>query len=72
MSWAKLLILAAFAAVLYNLAAALWYMLRDRGESRRMVQALTWRIGLSVGLIALVMLMVALGWIEPHGLRPPR
>lgn len=72
MPWAKLMIVAVFAAVIYNLAAALWYMMSDQGKSKRMVNALSWRIGLSVGLIGLVMLAIALGWIEPHGIRPPR
>ncbi|GIX32050.1 MAG: membrane protein [Lysobacterales bacterium] len=72
MPWAKLMIVAVFAAVIYNLAAALWYMMSDQGQSKRMVNALSWRIGLSVGLIGLVMLAIALGWIEPHGIRPPR
>jgi DMSO/TMAO reductase YedYZ heme-binding membrane subunit len=72
MPWAKLMIVAVFAAVIYNLGAALWYMMSDQSRSTRMVKALTWRIGLSVGLIALVMLAIALGWIEPHGIRPPR
>jgi hypothetical protein len=32
-----------------------------------MVKALTWRIGLSVGLFVLLMLAYYQGWISPHG-----
>ena len=33
-----------------------------------MAKSLTWRIGLSVGLILLVILGILAGWIQPHGL----
>lgn len=38
------------------------------GETKRTVNALTWRIGLSVALIAVVILGIYTGWIKPHGL----
>lgn len=62
-----LIILAVFALILYNLGAGLYYMIADRDGSPRMVKALTWRIGLSVGLIVLVMIAIATGVIVPHG-----
>jgi putative copper export protein len=65
---AKLLIVAALVAILFNLGAGLYYMMVDRGTTGRTVRALTWRIGLSVALILAVMLSVAMGWIHPHGL----
>lgn len=65
----KLLIIAAFLAILYNLGAGLYFMLTDKGGSDRTVNALTRRIGISVALILLVGLAAWLGWIEPHGIR---
>jgi hypothetical protein len=67
-----LLIIAVFLAVLYNLGAALFYMMTDKGESGRMVRSLTWRIGLSVGLILLIVIGILTGVIEPHGIRVGR
>lgn len=67
MALQKLLIVAVFIAVLWNLGAALFYMMTDKGQSNRTVKSLTWRIGLSVGLILLVILGIATGVIEPHG-----
>ena len=67
MSWQKILIVVAFAAVLYNLGAALFYMMTDKGQTANMARALTWRIGLSFGLILLVMVGIITGVIEPHG-----
>ena len=62
-----LLILGFLGLILYNLGAGLYYMLVDTGQSRRTVNALTRRIGLSVLLIALVVAGIAAGIIEPHG-----
>lgn len=64
----KTLVVAAFLGlIVYNLGAALYYMLVDRGGSKRSVNALTRRIGLSILLIALVGLGIATGFIQPHG-----
>ena len=67
MALQKLLIVAVFIAVLWNLGAALYYMMADKGQSNRTVRSLSWRIGLSVGLILLVIIGIATGIIEPHG-----
>ena len=41
-------------------------MIVDKGTTDRTVRALSWRIGLSVGLIALVALGIFTGVIRPH------
>ena len=64
----KLIIIAFLVVILYNLGAGLYYMMVDKGEKDRMVRSLTWRIGLSVTLIVLVMLGIWTGVIKPHGL----
>ncbi|QEO25143.1 twin transmembrane helix small protein [Xanthomonas translucens] len=63
-----LLIVAFLLVILWNLGAGLYYLLVDRGQSKRTVNALTWRIGLSVCLILLVILGIYTGVIKPHGL----
>jgi putative copper export protein len=65
----KLLIVAVFLVILYNLGAGLYYMMTDKGTTDRTVNALTRRIGISVALILLVALAATMGWIEPHGIR---
>jgi uncharacterized membrane protein YozB (DUF420 family) len=62
-----LLIIAFLILILWNLGAGLYYMLVDKGGTKRTVNALTKRIGLSVALILLVILAIWMGWIEPHG-----
>jgi Na+/H+ antiporter NhaC len=67
----KFVIVAILAAILLSLATALVRMVTRRGaDDSRMVQALTWRIGLSVALFVLLMVAILMGWVRPHGLAP--
>ncbi|KRA16441.1 twin transmembrane helix small protein [Lysobacter sp. Root604] len=62
-----LLIIAFLVVILWNLGAGLYYMLVDKGQSKRTVNALTRRIALSVALILIIILSIKMGWIQPHG-----
>ncbi|MHC9086494.1 twin transmembrane helix small protein, partial [Luteimonas sp. RIT-PG2_3] len=62
-------IVAFLGLILYNLGAGLYYMLADKGTTNRTVNALTKRIGLSVALILLVIVGIATGIIQPHGVQ---
>jgi succinate dehydrogenase/fumarate reductase cytochrome b subunit len=64
----KLVIIAFLVVILWNLGAGLYYMMVDKGTTNRTVKSLSWRIGLSVGLILLVMLGIYTGVIKPHGI----
>jgi len=68
--WIKIIIILAFIGIVGSLASGLYYLVNDKGDSRRTLRALTMRIGLSVGLFAFLMILVALGVIEPHGVYP--
>jgi len=63
-----LLIVAFLILILWNLGAGLYYMLVDKGTTKRTVNALTRRIALSVALILFVALAIYMGWITPHGI----
>jgi hypothetical protein len=62
----RAVIAVAFVGILGALAAALVFLLRDRGGTNRMVNALTIRIGLSVALFLFILFSYWMGWIEPH------
>ncbi|RNF82907.1 twin transmembrane helix small protein [Montanilutibacter psychrotolerans] len=62
-----LLIVGFLILILWNLGAGLYYMLVDKGSSKRTVNALTRRIALSVALIVMVVIAAKMGWIEFHG-----
>ena len=68
--WLKIIIILAFLGIVASLASGLVFLVKDDGDSRRTLRALTWRIGLSVGLFALLMILAATGVITPHGVTP--
>ncbi len=51
-----------------SLFSALYYMIRDKGQSTRTVRALTWRVGLSISLFLILMIGYHFGFITPHGM----
>jgi hypothetical protein len=54
--------------IVASLGHALSSMSSGPNRSRRMAQALTVRISLSVALFALLLVSYHFGWIEPHGM----
>ncbi|RZA20805.1 MAG: twin transmembrane helix small protein [Lysobacteraceae bacterium] len=62
-----LLIVGMLILILWNLGAGLYYMLVDKGQTKRTVKSLTKRIALSIALILFVVLAIKMGWITPHG-----
>ncbi len=62
----KLFIVVVLFVILYTLGSALFHMAKGKGDPERMVRALTWRIGLSFGLFALIAVAYFMGWIEPQ------
>ncbi|MES1992490.1 MAG: twin transmembrane helix small protein [Pseudomonadota bacterium] len=67
----KLLIIGAFFTIIYSLGSGLYFLMKDEPGSGRIARALTWRIALSIALFVLILLGVATGLIQPHGLLPP-
>jgi hypothetical protein len=68
MTGVKWLVLLIFFAIVLSLVSAMVQLVRDyKGETRRMVRALTVRISLSILLFIVLWLTWKLGWIEPHG-----
>ena len=63
----KIILVVVFLVVLWNLGQALYFMMTDKGQSGRTAWALTRRIGLSLLLIALILLGIWTGWLHPHG-----
>lgn len=66
----KILILACLLAIVATLGSALYHLARDRGESKKMVRALTIRVALSILLFVLLLIAWSQGMIEPVGLDP--
>lgn len=65
----KFIFLLFFLFILYSLGAALYYMMKDGENSKRMVKALTMRVGFSIALFLLVLFSYWMGWITPTGVK---
>ena len=65
---AKVLVIVIFFGILLSLGSALFFVVKDKGSTDRAVRALSFRIGISVGLFALLFVLWMAGIIEPHGI----
>jgi len=70
----KYLIVLAFIGILGSLATALFFMQRrktdEASRARKMAWALALRVGLSIALLASILLAWKLGYIQPTGIAP--
>lgn len=66
----RLLILALLAAIVISLGTALYHLGSGRGDSQKLLRALTVRITLSVILFVVLMLAWRFGLIKPRGFQP--
>ena len=64
----KTLILILLGAVVVSLGKAMFHMSSGPDHPERVVRALTFRISLSIGLFALIMIVWYLGGITPRGM----
>ncbi len=61
------IILIFFIFIIYSLASALYYMMKDGDGSKRMVKALSIRVGISIALFLFILFAFWMGWIKPAG-----
>jgi cytochrome bd-type quinol oxidase subunit 2 len=66
----KYLVIAILFAIMFSLGSALYFLLTDKGESKRMVNSLTVRISLSVALFILLFVGWYFGLIGPRAVGP--
>lgn len=66
----KSLIILVLVAILFSLFSGMFFLVKDGGQSKRTVKALTVRIVLSVLLFILLIVAFATGVIQPHGVFP--
>ena len=57
----KIVVILIFIAILASLGSALFFLVADRGQSKRTVKSLAWRVGLSLTLFLLLMAGYYLG-----------
>lgn len=64
----RIIVVGVLIAIVVSLGSALFHLSRGQGDSKKLVRALTVRVGLSVALFILLMLAWFAGLISPHGL----
>jgi hypothetical protein len=62
----KVVVVLLLGAIVISLGKALFHMSSGRGDSGAMVQALSWRVGLSLALFVILMGGYYLHLISPH------
>ena len=62
----KSIIIAMLLVILFSLAAAMFSMLKNDADSNRTVKALTFRIGLSIALVVILLAGSYMGLISPR------
>ena len=65
----RLIVIAVLIGIVASLASAAFQLAGGKGDSGKMLKALTWRIGLSVALFIVLLLAWKAGIIKPHGLQ---
>ena len=64
----KIFVAIAFVLIIGSLASALFYLMRDKGKGPRTVRALAFRVGFSITLFVIILVLHRLGYIQPTGL----
>lgn len=62
----KIIVIAIMVTILCALASSLIFLVRDKGNSKRSLTALTWRISLSLLLFLFLLLAFKLHWLVPN------
>lgn len=66
----KTIAILAFVTVIFSLGQALYHLVKtkDEDQSRKTARALTYRIGISLGLFVLLAIALLLGLYQPTGI----
>ena len=64
MLFVKFIVLLLLGAIMISLFAGLFFLVKDKGQTKRTVNALTLRIGLSLVAIVVILIAAATGVIE--------
>jgi len=65
----RLVVIAVLIGIIASMASAAFQLAGGKGDSGKMLKALTWRIGLSVALFVVLIVAWKAGIIQPHGLK---
>ena len=64
----KIIFIFLFLLIIISLFSSFFFLVKDKGNKKRVVNALKVRIGLSVLLFIILIIMYINGHIQPHGI----
>jgi len=64
----KILIILCLIGIIFSLGTGLFHLVNDKGNSKKMANALTIRVALSVSLFVLLFIAWKQGLIQPHSI----
>ena len=64
--FAKIFVVLVLLVIFTSLGNAMFHLVKGHSDDKKMVKALSWRIGLSLALFVLLFVGFALGLITPH------
>jgi uncharacterized membrane protein len=64
----KIIFIILFSLIIISLFSSLFFLVKDKSNKKRVVNALKIRIGLSVLLFIILIIMYYNGQIHPHGI----
>jgi hypothetical protein len=65
----KIIFIFLFLLIIIILFGSLFFLIKDKGNKKRVVNALKVRIGLSILLFIILIIMYKYGYIQPHGIQ---
>ncbi|MAW49147.1 MAG: hypothetical protein CMQ85_03480 [Gammaproteobacteria bacterium] len=63
----KVIFIFLFLLIIISLFSSLFFLVKDKDNKKRVVNALKIRVGLSVLLFIILIIMYLNGYIQPHG-----
>ncbi len=69
MSTMPIFVAIVFSLIIASMGCALYFMMHDRGTTKRMVYSLMLRVGLSIGLFLFILFAYWMNWIQSTGIR---
>ena len=66
----KTIIVLMLLCILVSLAMGMFYMINDKGKTKRAVTSLSFRVAISITLFATLFIGYSTGLIKPHGIMP--
>jgi len=64
----KIIFIFLFLLIIISLFSSLFFLIKDKSDKKRVVNALKVRVGLSIILFVILIIMYMNGYIQPHGI----